>query len=359
MKWLILLTLFSPLIAEDQIEVLSLSSVIIDNYFMVSDKELRSVASEKGSWTPIDYAALRGVLDNNQNSFKLSLGGSGLNLIKAMARLGNKCAVVGKVGDDEIGRYYQKSLAAQGIVTHFTEEPLPTGQALCFITRDGERTFLTYLGASHSINKLPLDPKLFKGIKIFHIEGYQLVDADLVIQALKLAKAAGVKISIDLGNKRIVRRQKAFIRKILSKYVDIVFANESEAKELFGPTASDSVTSLAALCDIAVVTIGEKGAWVQQGKNKRLVPACKVTPLDTTGAGDLFAAGFLHGILHKYPIDKAARLGALLASYTVKVVGVNLPEAVWIEIEGRMPATNGTAHKLDSRTSRSRAPSSN
>src|SRR3990167_5785117 len=278
-------------------EVLSLSSAIIDNFFFVSDKQLKMITSQKGGWAPIDDKTLHSILNSHQSSSRMLIGGSGINVVKGLSHLGVDCGVIGKIGSDDLGFYYQNMLKKLGISSFLTNGTEPTGQALCFITPDGQRTFRTYLGASHSLGDLKIDPTLFKGIKLFHIEGFQLIEEEIVLSALESAKNANVKISMDLGNARIVKEHKPFIISILPKYVDILFCNEEEAQELIGMNASDACTSLSAFCSIAVVTMGDKGCWAQKGMEKVYTPALSVNAIDTTGAGDLFASGFIHAYL--------------------------------------------------------------
>ncbi|NGX51599.1 MAG: Pseudouridine kinase, partial [Chlamydiae bacterium] len=212
--------------APKEYAVLSLSAAIIDHFFTISDQQLNLVTNEKGSWAPIDYATLTSILDRNQGASKMLPGGSGANVMKGLAQLGEACAIVGKVGSDDKGEYYIKRMNELGVGTYLERGRLPTGQAICLITPDGERTFRTYLGASHSLTDLNLDPQIFHTAELFHLEGYQLVDQDLVIRTLRMAKDANVKVSMDLANVEVVRRHKEFISKILDKYIDILFCNE-------------------------------------------------------------------------------------------------------------------------------------
>lgn len=326
-----------PADQESGYEVLTLSAAIIDHYFSISEAELKTMSSEKGGWAPIDYPTLRAIMDQGIEVSKMVTGGSGANVIKGMAQLGNKCAIVGKIGDDEKGKYYIKKLRSLGITPLFEKESLPTGQAICLITPDGERTFKTYLGASHSLSSLHLDDEVWStDLRLFHIEGYQLLDRDLVIRALKLAKAKGIKISLDLANVEIVRRNKEFIQEIIEKYVDIVFCNEQEAHILTQASASESCDHLGSLCEVAVVTMSERGSWARIGDKKEYMEALSVAAIDTTGAGDLYAAGFLHGYLSGASLKKCVWLGALTSSYVVKRVGAEIPDNVWEEIQERI-----------------------
>ncbi|MCB1109974.1 MAG: adenosine kinase [Chlamydiia bacterium] len=313
-------------------QVVTLSAAIIDHYFFITDDQLRLMTNEKGGWAPIDYPTLSSILEKNKGVSKMVPGGSGANVIKGLSHLGEKCAIIGKVGSDDKGEYYWKKMQEIGITPLLEKGPLPTGQAICLITPDGERTFRTYLGASHSLADFDINPKIFEKAKLFHIEGFQLVDPDLVIRTLKMARKAGLKISMDLGNPEIVRRNKEFIHDILDKYIDILLCNEREAKELTGLSATSACDKLSAFCEVVVVTMSERGSWARCGSEKVYMEAFSVSTIDTTGAGDLYASGFLHGYLQGEPLQKCAWMGALVASHVIRRVGAEIPEAIWEEI---------------------------
>lgn len=336
----VLLALTIPLKAEiaskRNPEVLSLSAAMVDHLFMVSEQELKTITNETGTWAPIDYPTLCGILESNPSVSKMVPGGSGVNVLKGLAQLNHACSVIGKIGSDEKGEFVLRGLKKLGIETLFQKGNLPTGQALCFITPDAQRTFRSYLGASHSLADMKIDPKIFEGVKIFHIEGYQLVDRDLVVRALKQAKKSGLKISMNLSNVEIVRRHKDFLKDILSKYVDMVFCNESEAKALTNFSSKRACTALSSYCEVAVVTMSDHGCWTQKGKTLFYSPAFAVNAVDRTGASDLFVSGFLHGLLNDEPLQKCAWIACLVSSYVVKMVGAEIPDPVWDEIKLRM-----------------------
>ncbi|MBF5059537.1 adenosine kinase [Candidatus Neptunochlamydia vexilliferae] len=320
--------------APKEYGVLGLTGAIIDHYFFITNEELKAMAEEKGSWAPIDYPTLCSLLNKNKGAAQMAPGGSGSNVIKGLAQLGQKCAIVGKVGNDDKGKYYSKKMKELGVVPLLEEGALPTGQAVCLITPDRERTFRTYLGASHSLTDLKFDPSIFEKVDLFHLEGYQLVDPDLVIRTLKLAKEANVLISVDLASLEVVRRNKTFIRNILEKYIDIVFCNEVEAEELTGLKPKEASRFLSELCAVSVVTMSDRGSWVS-GKEKQFrMGVFPVQVIDTTGAGDLYASGFLHGYLTGKPLEKCAQMGTICASYVIKRVGAEIPDQVWTEIKG-------------------------
>jgi len=325
--------------AQKQVpEVLSLGAAIVDHFFMISDEQLRTITltAEKGTWAPIDYETLCTILKRNPDAFQIVPGGTAVNVMKGLSHFKHPCRVVGKIGSDDKGEFYLRMMRKLGIDAQLEEGKLPTGQSICFITPDAERTFLTYLGSSHSLTDMKLEDHLFEGVRLFHLEGFQLVDPDLTITALKKAKRAGMTISMDLANIEIVRRNKDFLLKILPKYVDIVFCNEQEAKELFGLPAKEACSALANFCEVAVVTMSERGCWTQSGNSLFYTPAFNVKAIDSTGAGDLFASGFLHGFLCEEPLQKCSWLGSLVSSYVVKVVGAEIPQALWKEIHDRI-----------------------
>lgn len=317
-------------------EVLSLSAAIVDHFFLISEEQLRTITIEKGTWAPIDHATLTEILERNPNISRMVTGGSGVNVIKGLAHFNHRCAVVGKIGSDDKGEFFLRNMRRAGVESFLQQGKLPTGQAICFITPDAERTFRSYLGASHSLTDMELKNEHFEGVSLFHVEGYQLVDPDLVTRSLKKAKEMGVTISLDLANVEIVRRHKEFIFQILPEYVDIVFCNETEAKELTGLPPKEACSNLASLCEVAVVTMSERGCWTQSGKSLFYSPAFAVNALDSTGAGDLFASGFLHGYLTNEPLQKCAWLGCLTASYVVKMLGAEIPDQIWDEIHKRV-----------------------
>ncbi len=313
-------------------QVLSLSAAIVDHLVFVENEELFGITQEKGGWASIDYETFCNYLKVIEGRTSMCPGGSGVNVIKGLSRLGNKCAVVGKIGPDKMGDYFIEQLSRKGIMLFLEKGVLPTGQAICFITPDGQRTFRAYVGASHSQSDLKLDVSFFQDIDLFHVEGYQLIEPDLVLRSLKAAKALNIKTSIDLANVELIRRFRPFIFEILENYVDIVLCNQDEALELTGLEPKEVCAFLAKYCPVAVVTMGEKGCWTQSGEEQVFAPAFFVAPIDTTGAGDYFASGFLDGYLKGYSLHSSSLQGALIASYVVRTVGTELSQASWDEI---------------------------
>lgn len=311
------------------IDVLTVGGTIADHVLFTSEEYLKTVPGKKGGSELVDYPLFCQIVENCDKPAQVTFGGSGVNVIKGLARLGHSTALISKLGNDEKGVNYSEHLRELGVIERLTWVNLPTGRSACLVTPDGERTMRTFLGASMDLSDLALNPQDFKNVKLFHIEGYQLVDENFTRKVVEFAKNEGAIISLDCACFEIVKAHKNFLLELLKESVDIVFANEEEAKGLTDLPAQEACSLLASLCGTAVVTMGEKGCFVQKGEQKHFQKALKAQVIDTTGAGDLFAAGFLHGYLNEMPLDACALYGTLVASQIVEVIGAELPEARW------------------------------
>ena len=264
---------------------------------------------------------------------KLASGGSASNTIAGLARMGIDCGFIGKVGNDTYGNFYRDDLINNGVHPQLTETDMASGCAMCMITPDGERTMGTYLGAAATLHANDLGPELFKGYDILHAEGYLVQDHELILKAFQLAKEAGLKISIDLASFNIVEGDLAFFQMLVKEYVDIVFANEEESFAYTRQQPDQAVVTIAEQCEIAVVKKGSKGSIIKRGEE--IVEAGVLTAhcIDTTGAGDLYAAGFLYGLTRNLPLLKCAQIGAILSGNVVEVIGPKMVSSRWEEIK--------------------------
>jgi sugar/nucleoside kinase (ribokinase family) len=256
-------------------------------------------------------------------------GGSAANTTVGLARLGCRSAFIGKVKADGAGDAFMHDIRAAGV--HFTTPPANDGAAtarcLIFVTPDGQRTMNTYLGASQALNVRDVDAELVTSSKIIYLEGY-LWDPPhakaAFLHAASLAHEAGNKVALSLSDAFCVDRYRdEFIDLMRSRTVDIVFCNESELHSLY--QTADFATAADALqkeCTLAVVTRSENGSVIVSKDSTRAVPAAPIDNLvDTTGAGDLFAAGFLAGLVHDRDYETCARLGALAAAEVIQHIG--------------------------------------
>ena len=263
---------------------------------------------------------------------KLTTGGSACNTLLALSHLDAPTGMIGKIGDDENGRFFASYFAQRGISTRLLHDSRLTGVASTFITPDGQRTFGTYLGAAARLTADELQQAWFEGYDYFYIEGYLVQNHDLVLRAIELAHAAGCEVCLDLASYNIVEADLDFFRALMPS-IDIVFANEQEAQALTGLEARAALDALAATCHIAVVKIGKHGVWACHGTEVAHCPARDVpVVVDTTAAGDYFAAGFMHALAAGEPLATCIARGSLLAGHIIEVVGTELPDATWKQL---------------------------
>ena len=262
-------------------------------------------------------------------------GGSAANTIQALASMNTPVGFIGKVGADSFGQFFQSTLAAKNISTNLLiDNQLNSGVASTFISPDGERTFGTYLGAASELSAADLCPSLFAGYDILYLEGYLVQNHDLILKAVSLAKQQGLEVCIDLASYNIVAEDLDFFTYLVENYVDIVFANEEEAYAYTGQSDPiEALNHIAQHCKIAIVKVGAKGSYIKQGSRLYHVNALENRAvIDTTGAGDYFAAGFLYGYTKGLQLHKCAEIGSVLSGYVIEVVGTSLNKRTWKQI---------------------------
>lgn len=314
-----------------QYEVLGIGAPIIDYIIEVSEEFIVQIPGQKGGMVVVDYQTIETIIGSVEKEPPLFLGGSGANTIRGLANFGHRCGFVGKVGRDAAGKKFLDGLEKLEIhTTHLLMSDSPTAQVICLITPDKERTMRAFLGASQEMRAEDLTPAMFEGVKLVHLEGYNLLNMALAQRTMELAKAAGVKISFDMGSFEIVDAYREKIVELLSKYVDVVFANRMEAQMLTKLDPEGACKILRDLCETVVILLGKDGCLVGQRDEQKHYPAFPVEePIDTTGAGDMFASGFLHGYLEDNSMEECARIGALAGAAVVQVQGVEIPPQDW------------------------------
>lgn len=259
-------------------------------------------------------------------------GGSAANTIAGASIFGMKSGFIGKVGNDELGSLFKTGQENIGIKPILHKGTLSSGRAMVFVTApNAERTFAVYLGAALELVPEDLKPEYFEGYDYFHIEGYLVQNQSLVRRAVELAKQAGSKISIDMASYNVVESNQAFLHDIIEEYVDIVFANETEAKALTNKEPREALDEIAQMCDIAVVKLGPDGSMVKSGNEYYKIDPWPATSIDATGAGDIYAAGFLYAHSMGKPIDICGKVGSIISSKVVEVIGPKLDIHRWKE----------------------------
>ncbi|MBO4603277.1 MAG: adenosine kinase [Salinivirgaceae bacterium] len=267
---------------------------------------------------------------------KISAGGSAANTIHGLARLGAKCGFIGKTSRDKLGTLFRQDLADSGVEPHILDSQSATGHAIALVTPDSERTFATHLGAAVELTAAELDAKVFAQYDFFYIEGYLVQNHDLIETAIKIARSQNMKVAIDLASYNVVAENLDFLRRISKEYVDIIFANEEEAKAFTGKEAEAAADELAAMCDIAVVKVGKRGSIIRQGDKEYRTGIIEANCIDTTGAGDYYAAGFMFGLASDYSLDRCGRLGALLSGKVIESLGAQISPENWAFIDNEI-----------------------
>ena len=311
--------------------VLGIGNALVDILVRLEDEGmLTDLNLAKGSMQLIDNAFKNQITDKiKQYPKEQASGGSAANTIHGLARLGIPSGYIGKIGKDPMGDYFQKDLEKNNITPYLTYSPIETGVASAFITPDSERTFGTYLGAAVEISASDLDPNVFQKYQYLHLEGYLVFNQELIEKALQIAKSLGMIVSLDLASYNVVEANLSFLRSITSDYVDIVFANEEEAKSFTGKNPEEALEEIATLCRIAVVKIGKHGSLIKNGPDICKVEAIPSAVIDTTGAGDLYASGFLYGLLNYLPIQVCGQIGSLCAGKVIEQIGAKITEDDW------------------------------
>ena len=317
-------------------KIIGMGNALVDVLVRIDDDSLlEKLHLPKGSMQLIQEDTLSEIRKYTSGmKIHRSTGGSAGNTVCALAALGANPGFIGKVGQDETGAFFGDTLRRRGVNALLATCDLPSGIASTFISTDGERTFGTYLGAAATLRAEDLSRKMFAGYNYLYIEGYLLQDHDLMLRAVQLAKEEGLQVCLDMASYNVVEAERDFFDQLIVKYVDIVFANESEALAYTGKAPHEALEEIASKCSIAVVKTGKEGSLVKKGTEVIQLLSCPVdNVLDTTGAGDFYAAGFMYGLTCGYSLEKCVQISTILATAVIQEVGTTLPAKKWDEIK--------------------------
>ncbi|MBL7965675.1 MAG: adenosine kinase [Prolixibacteraceae bacterium] len=314
-----------------QKSILGIGNALIDVLIHISDDTvLQKFGLPKGSMTLVDSRLSEEIKKETKNNQRtVQTGGSAANTVHGIAKLGGKCGYIGKISNDEFGKFYIDDFRKNNINTHFFYSETGTGHATGLISADSERTFGTYLGAAMELTAEEMTPEIFRDYGIMHIEGYLVQNHALIESAMKVAKESGLLVSIDMASFNIVAANMEFLHWVIREYVDIVFANEDEAQSLTGKNPEDALHVIGEMCQLAVVKLGAQGSMIKSGNRVIRIEAIPAKSVDTTGAGDIYASGFLYALAEGHDLETAGKLGSLLAGHVVEVVGAKIPEETW------------------------------
>ncbi len=307
--------------------VVAIGNAIVDVLSFADDRFIDEQQMRKGTMCLIDDARAEGLYGAMGPSTEVS-GGSAANTLAGMASLGAKTAFIGKVNNDELGKIFRHDLNASGVefTTPETVGGQPTARCLIVVTPDGQRTMNTYLGAAGEIHPQDVDMGLIARAQVFYGEGY-MWDLDCTKQALRkafaTAKEVGAKVAFTLSDVFCVERSREEYLQMIAEDFDILFCNHEEAKALYpGKSFDEVLDALEGQCEVIAVTCGSKGSIILTPNGRVQVDAIWVTEVvDTTGAGDLYAAGFLYGYTHGLSLAECGRLASACASDIITHLG--------------------------------------
>jgi sugar/nucleoside kinase (ribokinase family) len=321
-------------------ELAGVGSPIVDLTAKVPDSFLANVSGAKGGMVLVDDAEMGRIISLLDAPTSLSSGGSAANATYNAARLGLRTTFVGKLGNDALAQAYVERFRAVGVdASRFKRGSVANARCLALVTPDAQRTMRTCLGAAMTLSPEEISPDDFRGVGHAHIEGYLVFNEALCDAVLNAARAAGCTISLDLSAFEVVNAKRDWMFRQFGRGIDIVFANEDEIRALYpdhGGAFEALARELASHDVIAAVKMGRDGAWIAKGGEIHRSPPVHLTDvIDTNGAGDAWAAGFLYGFLRGRPLDECGAIASVMGSETVRHLGPLIPDSAWAAVKKR------------------------
>ena len=312
---------------QKKYDVLGVGSSIVDILGNCEDRFISEIQANKGTMHLVDQSKILNLTERIKSFDKVS-GGSVANTMVGLASFGAQTAFIGKINNDDLGNFFAEDIRSQGVFYRTTplDDLLPTARCIVLITPDAERTMFTYLGASGFLSSEDIKEHLIAESEILYIEGYQwdIKSArEGIINASKKAARYKTKVALTLSDPFVVERHRDSLIPFIKQFVDILLCNEEEIKSLFQSLDLDmALLKIKPIVEVAAVTCGNRGAYTIEKDKPFLTPAFDVpNVLDTTGAGDMFAAGFLYGYVNKQKGSDSALLGNLAASEIITHLG--------------------------------------
>ena len=321
-------------VKTDKKLIVGVGSALVDILAHEEDEFLDKTGAIKGGMTYVSKEFIEKILSQASNRPSLVPGGSACNTTVGIGKLGGQARFVGKCGNGEMGQFFETYLIRQNVEPSLLRSDSPTGRVLSIITPDAQRSMFTFLGASADTSPQDITIDFFKHAAIVHIEGYLLFNPELILKVLKTAQQSGARISLDLASFNVVQESHDLVEHIVESFVDILIANEDEAQAYTGHKDEDrAIDALSKKAEMAILKVGERGSFVACGD--QIVPIQPQTGgavIDTTGAGDLWAAGFLYGLVNGYSLEQCGKLGSACGYEVCRVIGANIPETGWERI---------------------------
>jgi sugar/nucleoside kinase (ribokinase family) len=307
-------------------EVVGLGNALMDALILLEDDSLLSTEGlEKGIMHEVKDSRWKEVYSQlDESKVSLQTGGSCANTIATLGLMGTKVSYCGQIGSDSFGKIYTQQMQHACGHNSLAQGQGPTGKCLSLVSPDAERTMLTDLGAAVGLASVGHFAEAIKSSKLLYLTAYLLLGDPMktrMMEAISIAKAAGVPIALDVADPFVVHATREKMLEVIEEHVDIVFLNEEEAKAMTGADALEAIDRLKSLCEVVVIKLGSKGSVVYSKGQRASAGVHKVSAVDTTGAGDSYAAGFLYGWVNNWELEKAAALGSRVAAETVAQLG--------------------------------------
>lgn len=322
-------------IDKNKKRIVGIGSALIDILAHEEDDFLEQTGAVKGGMKYVDWEFIEQTLLHTTQKPIIVPGGSACNTVVGIGKLGGEACFVGKSGVGHMARLFETDLKRNNVNPALFKSSSPTGRVLSIITPDAQRSMFTFLGASSEIQPDEITENCFKNAAIVHIEGYLLFNEELIMRALQVAKYVGALVSLDLASFTVVEQSKTILKNIINDFVDILIANEDEAQAYTGySNENKAVCSMAENTHIAVLKVGKRGSFIAHNeKTIRIEPMGDGSAVDTTGAGDLWASGFLFGLVNGFSLEKCGKLGSACGYEVCQVMGANIPEEGWQRIK--------------------------
>jgi len=317
-------------------DVIGIGYPLLDKVAKVSEDFIVKNGLTKSKMHLVNSEQSRKILSMlDENFVKNSPGGSAANSLVAVCRLGGNPLFLGMTGNDFNGNTYRNLIKKIGIMSDLKSCNEMQGTSVIMVTPDTERTMVTHLGAAMELSIEHINLNNISNSKILHFAAYQLdgeKPAEAVFYAMEYAKKNNILISIDLADRALIERHREKVNKIMKDYANIIFVNEDEAEKLTNKKPIEAVEEIKKSCDIAIVKIGEKGSLIMNNDGLHKINGFKVNAINTTGAGDAYAGGFLYGISHGFDVKTSGKIASYVAAQVVashdSMINRNLQEEI-------------------------------
>lgn len=319
--------------------ILGIGNALVDILIKIPENRiLKELGLKLGSMNLIEKEKIDQILKITESfAKKISTGGSVANTITGLAKLGLPSGFIGKIGNDNLGRVFREQMNENDIEANLFMSDKDTGKAYVFVSKDSERTFAVYLGAAVELDDNDIRADLFTGYDFLYFEGYLVPNKELVEKILKFAKNANNKVAIDLSSFNVVQENREYLSEIIEKYVDIVFANEHEAYIFSGKKDPyEAISIISEKCQLAIVKLAAQGSLIKTTDNLYQISSVKAKAIDSTGAGDLYAAGIFYGLANNYSLETCGKIASHMGAKIVEVIGAKISEEIWHEIKMRI-----------------------